>query len=165
MKFPMEAMQKALLFVSDKLKMVGAVFLFGMALLTCVDVIGRIFKHPIFGSVELVSFMGVIAIACSLPFTHQHKGHIGVELFVRKFSSKTQNVVALCTEVLSLILFIIVAWRMLHYAGKIQSSGELSMNLQLPEYLIIYVLGGGFIIFTMIITNSIFQTISKMRKQ
>ena len=161
----MESIQKALLFVSDKLKMVGAVFLFGMALLTCVDVIGRLFKYPIFGSVELVSFMGVIAIACSLPFTHQYKGHIGVELFVRKLPSKTRNIIALITEILSLVLFILIAWRMFHYASKVQSSGELSMNLQLPEYLIIYVLGGGFVIFTMIIINSIFQTISKIIKQ
>ncbi|MCP3890598.1 MAG: TRAP transporter small permease [Desulfobulbaceae bacterium] len=161
----MELIQKALLFVTDKLKIVGAVFLFGMALLTCADVIGRLFKYPIFGSVELVSFMGVIAIACSLPFTHQKKGHIGVELFIRKFSSRTRNIIALCTEVLSLLLFVLVAWRMFHYATKIKESGELSMNLQLPEYAIIYILAVGFVIFTLIIINSIFATISKIKKK
>lgn len=160
----MQVIQKLLLQVSEKLKVVGAVFLFGMALLTCADVIGRLFKYPIFGSVELVSFMGVIAIACSLPFTHQHKGHIGVELFIRKFPSKARNIISLITEILSLVLFTLVAWRMFHYAGKIQESGELSMNLQLPEYAIIYILAGGFVIFTLIIINSIFQTLSKLRK-
>lgn len=161
----MEVIEKALLFVSEKLKVVGAVFLFGMALLTCADVVGRLFKYPIFGSVELVSFMGVIAIACSLPFTHQHKGHIGVELFIRKLPSKVKHSIALCTEILSLILFVLVAWRMFHYASKTQASGELSMNLQLPEYVIIYILACGFVIFTLIIINSIFQTLSKLRNQ
>jgi TRAP-type C4-dicarboxylate transport system permease small subunit len=160
----MEVIRKTLVLVSDKLKMVGAVFLFGMALLTCLDVIGRLFKHPIFGSVELVSFMGVIAIACSLPFTHQTGGHIGVELFMRKFSTKTRNIVALITESVSLLLFVLVAWRMFLYAGKMRESGELSMNLQLPEYVIIYILAGGFIIFTMVIINNIIQTITKIRK-
>ena len=32
----------------------------GMMLLTVVDVIGRFFRHPIFGSVELVGFMATI---------------------------------------------------------------------------------------------------------
>lgn len=160
----MEVIQKALLFVTDKLKVVGAVFLFGMAFLTCADVIGRLFKYPIFGSVELVSFMGVLAIACSLPFTHQHKGHIGVELFIRKLPSKIRHTITLCTEVLSLVLFILVSWRMFDYARKMQESGELSMNLQLPEYVIIYILAGGFVVFNLIIINSIFQTLSKLRK-
>lgn len=161
----MEVIQKALLFVSEKLKVIGAFFLFGMALLTCADVVGRLFKYPIFGSVELVSFMGVIAIACSLPFTHQHKGHIGVELFIRKLPSRVKHIITLCTEILSLILFILIAWRMFHYAQKTQASGELSMNLQLPEYVIIYILACGFVIFTLIIINSIFQTLSKLRNQ
>jgi TRAP-type C4-dicarboxylate transport system permease small subunit len=161
----MESIQKALEFVSDKLKMVGAAFLFGMALLTCADVIGRLFKHPIFGSVELVSFMAVIAIACSLPFTHQQKGHIGVELFIRKLPSKTRYIIELCTELLSLLLFTLVSWRMFLYSVKARASGELSMNLQLPEYAIIFILACGFVVFSLTIINSIYQTSSKLRKK
>jgi len=141
------------------------VFLFGMALLTCLDVIGRFFKYPIFGTVELVSFMGAIAIACSLPFTHQEKGHIGVELFIRKLPSKVRYTIELCTELLSLALFILVSWRMFLFSISMKESGELSMNLQLPEYAIIFILACGFVIFTLIIINSIFQTLSKLRKK
>jgi TRAP-type C4-dicarboxylate transport system permease small subunit len=161
----MESIQKTLLFVSGKLKMVGAVFLVGMAVLTCIDVIGRFFKYPIFGTVELVSFMGTIAIACSLPFTHQEKGHIGVELFIQKLPKKARHIVELCTELLSLALFILVSWRMFHYSISSKDSGVLSMNLQLPEYAIIFVLACGFVIFTMTIINSIRQTLAKLRKK
>ncbi|SDO34564.1 TRAP transporter small permease [Desulforhopalus singaporensis] len=160
----MESVQKMLEFVLGKLKMVGAVFLFGMALLTCADVIGRLFKYPIFGSVELVSFMGGIAIACSLPFTHHEQGHIGVELFIRKFSTNMKNWIGLCTETMSLVLFVLVAWRMFVYAEKMMESGELSMNLQLPEYIIIYILAGGFLIFVLTIINSMLKTILKLIK-
>jgi TRAP-type C4-dicarboxylate transport system permease small subunit len=163
-KASMEVIQKTLLFVSEKLKMVGAVFLIGMALLTCLDVIGRLFKYPIFGTVELVSFMGAIAIACSLPFTHQEQGHIGVELFTRKLSSKVRHTVELCTELLSLALFILVSWRMFDFSISQMESGVLSMNLQLPEYAIIFIVACGFVIFTLTIINSIFQTLGKLRK-
>lgn len=160
----METIQKALLFLTAKLKMVGAVFLIGMALLTCADVVGRLFKYPIFGTVELVSFMGAIAIACSLPFTHQEKGHIGVELFTRKLPRKVRHIIELCTELFSLVLFLLVSWRMVLYSFKAKESGELSMNLQLPEYAIIFVLACGFLIFSIIILNSIFQTLAQLRK-
>ena len=160
----MESFRKTLSFVSDKLKAVGAVFLFGMAVLTCLDVIGRLFKHPIFGSVELVSFMGVIAVACSLPFTHIEGGHIGVELVVRKFSRKIRDTIKLCTEVLSFILFSLVTWKMFEYCFKVRNSGELSMNLQLPEYGIIFLLGCGFVILTIAIAYSILKTISNLSK-
>ena len=139
-------------------------FLFGMALLTCLDVIGRLFKYPIFGTVELVSFMGVIAIACSLPFTHQEKGHIGVEHFIQKLPRKARLIIELCTEVLSLVLFTLVSWRMFHFSISSRDSGVLSMNLQLPEYAIIFILACGFVIFIMTIINSIFQTFAKLRK-
>ncbi len=161
----MESIDKALLFVSEKMKVVGAVFLFGMALLTCVDVVGRLFKYPIFGSIELVSFMGVIAIAMSLPFCHQAEGHIGVELFVRKFPRRVRDIVKICTELVSFALFAIVSWRMFEYALKAKASGELSMNLQLPEYGIIFLLACCFVIFTLVIVNNILKTISKMRKK
>jgi TRAP-type C4-dicarboxylate transport system permease small subunit len=160
----MESIRKTLLFVSDKLKMAGAVFLVGMALLTCLDVIGRLFKYPIFGTVELVSFMGALALACSLPYTHQEDGHIGVELFTRKLPSKVRHILELCTELLSLALFILVSWRMFHFSISSKASGVLSMNLQLPEYAIIFLLACGFFIFTLTIINSIFQTLNKLRK-
>jgi len=161
----MELFQKTLVLISEKLKVVGAVFLFGMAILTCLDVIGRLFKYPIFGSVELVSFMGVIAIACSLPFTHAEEGHIGVELIVRKFSRKIRNIIKLCTETLSLVLFLLVTWKMFEYSIKVRDSGELSMNLQLPEYVIIFLLACCLVILTMIIIISILKTISNLRKR
>ena len=161
----MEFYQKVLSFLSDKLKMIGALSLFGMAALTCADVIGRFFNHPIFGSVELVSFMGVIAIATTLSFTHERKGHIGVELFVMKLSSRSRQIIDLCTGSITLVLFAVVTWRMVDYSLKMQSSGELSMNLKLPEYVIIFFLACCFFIYCGTILGSILQTLAKLKKQ
>ena len=161
----MESYLKVLSFLSDKLKMAGALCLFGMAALTCADVIGRLFSRPIFGSVELVSLMGVIAIATTLSFTHQHKGHIGVELFVMKLPSRTRNFIDLCTGIVTLLLFAVVTWRMADYGLKMRASGELSMNLKLPEYVIIFLLAGCFFIYCGTILGSILQTLAKLKKQ
>ena len=150
-------------FISHKMKVIGAACLFGMAILTAVDVIGRMFKHPIFGSVEIVTFLAVLVVAMALPFTHESKGHIGVELFVRKLSKRTRAVIDLVTGSASLALFVLVAWRMFVYAFKMKESGEVSMNLQFPEYIIIFVVACSCVIFCLSILNAIFSNIAELR--
>ncbi len=146
------------------LKVLGAICLVGMMALTCADVVGRYFDRPIFGSVEIVGFLATLTVALALPFTHQEKGHIGVEILVRLFSSKTQAVIELITSLASLALFAIVTWRMALYARTMQESGEVSMNLQFPEAVIIYITAFCFLIFTLMILQDIIQSIRLLRK-
>lgn len=54
---------------------IGACCLVAMMLITCADVVGRFFNHPIFGTVEIVGFLATLALA--LAYTHQVKGNIG----------------------------------------------------------------------------------------
>ena len=159
----MKTIWKALLFLSDALRLIGLGCLVGMMLLTCVDVIGRKFGHPIFGSVELVGFMATMAVAFALPYTHQVKAHIGVEVLVQLLSQKTQAVIELCTHLVSLALFGIVTWQMTLYAATIQASGTVSMSLELPEHVIIYIVSGCFLIFSLVIIRDIITNIHKLK--
>jgi TRAP-type C4-dicarboxylate transport system permease small subunit len=160
----MHAFWKIIDWIVGKLKIIGAVCLIGMTFLTCADVVGRFFRHPIFGSVELVGFMATLSVAMALPYTQQIKGHIGVEILVRLFSEKTQAIIDICTSFLSLGLFLITTWRMTVYAHEMHLSGEVSMNLEFPSYTIIYVTAFCFVIFSLIILQDIIQNISKLRK-
>jgi TRAP-type C4-dicarboxylate transport system permease small subunit len=164
MAVALQSFEKVLVFLSDKLKMIGAVSLFGMALLTCADVIGRLFKYPIFGSIELVSFMGVLTVAMALPVTQLTKGHIGVELFVNKLPRKGRLFIELCTEIVSLVLFVVISWRMFLFSSKLRASGEVSMNLHLPEYAIVFVLGVACIVLCLVLILSILTTFNKLVK-
>jgi TRAP-type C4-dicarboxylate transport system permease small subunit len=156
---------KTVEWIQDKLKMAGAACLIGMTLLTCADVVGRYFRHPIFGSVEVVGFMATLAVAMALPYTHKIKGHIGVEILWQVFSERTRRITDLCTGIISLALFGMVTWRMAVYAHTMKESGEVSMNLQLPEHLIVYAVAFCFTIFTLIILREIVQNIKKLRGQ
>ncbi len=160
----MQSFEKFLLFLSDKLKIVGAVALFGMALITGVDVVGRLFKYPIFGSIELVSFLGVFTVAMALPVTQLSKGHIGVELFVDKLPRKGRLFFELCTEIVSLALFIVISWRMFLFSLKLRASGEVSMNLHLPEYAIVFILACCCVVLCLVIISSIITTFTKLIK-
>jgi TRAP-type C4-dicarboxylate transport system permease small subunit len=146
--------------LNNLLKVVGAACLMGMTLLTCVDVIGRYLGRPIFGAVELVGFMATLAAALALPYTHEMKGHIGVEILVNHFSEKTQTLIEACTNGVCLALFGVVTWRMAKYAYTIRESGEVSMSLQFPEYLIILTVAFGFFVFTLMIVKDIVRAIA-----
>lgn len=160
----MHALSQVLNKVSDVLKLIGAVALTAMMMLTVVDVIGRFFKSPIFGSVELVGFLATVVVAAALPYTYKMDGHVGVEILVRLLPDKTQIWIDICTRLLSLVLFILITWQMFLYAEDIQHTGEVSMNLQFPIYYIVYLLSFALLIFTVTIVEMIFQDIQKLRK-
>jgi TRAP-type C4-dicarboxylate transport system permease small subunit len=102
-------------------------------------------------------------VAMALPYTDRIKGHVGVEILVRVFSEKTQIIIDLCTRILSLALFAIVTWRMTLYAHTMQESGEVSISLELPEYMVIYVTSFCFLVFTLFILQDIIDSIRKLR--
>ncbi|MEX1298977.1 MAG: TRAP transporter small permease [Desulfotignum sp.] len=160
----MHAISQVLNKVSDLLKLIGAVALTAMMMLTVVDVIGRFFKSPIFGSVELVGFLATIVVAAALPYTYKMDGHVGVEIVVRLLPDKAQIWVDILTRVLSLFLFILITWQMFLYAEDIQHTGEVSMNLQFPIYYLVYLLSFALLIFTVTIVEMIYQDILKFRK-
>jgi TRAP-type C4-dicarboxylate transport system permease small subunit len=143
------------------MKAVGAACLVGMMFLTCADVVGRFFGHPIFGSVEIVAFMAATSVAMALPYTHQARGHIGVEIVFRLLPGRAQRIVEAITNLLALVLFALVTWRMALYARTIKASGEVSMNLELPVYLIIAVVAFSFLVFTLVILQDIVQALKQ----
>lgn len=141
------------------LKIAGAVTLTGMMLLTCADVVGRYLGKPIFGSVEIVGFFATLTVALALPYAHAMKSHIGVEILVQKLAPRTQALIELSTNTVALLFFAIVTWRMYVYADTFRKSGEVSMNLELPEHVIIYLTAFCFLFFTLSILEDIVNAI------
>ena len=109
--------------------------------------------------------MTTLAVVMAMPYTHQVQGHIGVEIVVRLFSEKTQTIINICTGILSLFLFAIITWRMTVYARTMKDSGEVSMNLELPEYYIIYITAFCLLIFTLIILQDIIGNLRKLKSK
>lgn len=155
---------KALDKFSGFLKFIGAAAITAMMLLTVVDVIGRFFKYPIFGSIELVGFLATIIVAAALPYTYKVEGHVGVEILVRLLSKKVQLIIDLFTRTLTLFLFCLVSWQMFLYAQDIHKTGEVSMNLEFPIYYIIYLLAFGLLVFSVTIIETIFEDIKQLRE-
>jgi TRAP-type C4-dicarboxylate transport system permease small subunit len=144
--------------LEGSMRTVAAVCLFGMALLTGADVLLRgVWNTPIFGCEEIVSILGIVVVGFALPYAHEQRSHIGVEIFVRRLPRTTRRAVKLVTDSATLALVAVVAWRMAVYAQTQAESGEVSMNLELPDYLIIYVLAFGFLVYALFLVRDIIR--------
>ena len=120
---------------------VASVCLLGMALVTCTDVILRsTINQPIFGSEEIVSIFAIMTIGFALPYAHRKNAHVGVEFFFRLLTPQNRTRIKLCTDFISFLIFLVLGWQMYGYGRDTQSSGALSMNLELPMYWFVYVL-------------------------
>ncbi|WP_316896868.1 TRAP transporter small permease [Pseudodesulfovibrio indicus] len=148
---------KRLLPLTEKImRIIAAACLVGMAAMTGADVVMRgVFNTPIFGCEEIVSILGVVAVGFALPYAHYQKSHIGVEILVRRLPKRVRDVFGLVTNLATLFLAAIITWRMYDYAATLSESGEVSMNLELPEYMVVYVLAFGFLVYSACLLSDI----------
>lgn len=124
--------------ISDILNWLAAASVVVMMLLTCLDVVLRLFRHPIPGTYEMVGFTGAILISFSLAHTSLRRGHIAVDFFVSKFSPKIQRLIDRVNSVICAVLFGLIARQSVIYALETKNAGEVSMTLQMPIYPFIF---------------------------
>jgi TRAP-type C4-dicarboxylate transport system permease small subunit len=152
--------------VLDKLEKamtaVAALCLFTMALVTGADVVGRgALNAPLFGSEEIVSILAVLAVGLSLPYAHSQDSHIGVEALYQRLPRSTRRFLRFSTGLAAAALFGVTAWRMVLYGFSMRASGMVSMNLALPVYWVVWVLGGCFVVFAVRLAQTALQSLSK----
>jgi len=101
-------------------------------------------------------------MACAMPYTHAVGGHVGVDLLIRRLSPRWQGRVDAVTSFLALGLFAIVAWRMFLYAESLKRSGEVSMTLELPSYLLVYGVSVAFVILSLVVLQQFIMSLQKV---
>jgi len=143
--------------LSNLLKRLSAAALGAMMLLTCADVIGRAAGRPLLGAVEVTGLLATLALAFSLPYTQRERGHVGVELLFQMVGSRTQAAVETVTGLLALALFGIIAWKSAEYGAQIRASGEVSPTLQLPTYVVIYLIAASFGVLALVQASAVVQ--------
>jgi TRAP-type C4-dicarboxylate transport system permease small subunit len=129
---------KTIDFLIGVLKIAAGLSLLGMVFLTCADVIGGVFGHPILGSEEIVGLLGTLLLAFALPVTHRGKGHIGVDLLYNLVSDKAKTVTDIGISLTSGLFFLLAAWQSFLYAREIKAVGQVSATIQFPIHYIIY---------------------------
>jgi C4-dicarboxylate transporter DctQ subunit len=152
-------MMKAIGFLIRVLRAGAGLSLIGMVGLTCADVIGSLFDHPILGSEEMVALMGAVLLAFALPVTHSEKGHIGVDLLYRLFPIKMQIAVDIGIDLISFVFFSLAAWQSYLFAAEIKKVGEVSGTLQFPLHYVIYGVFLGCLVLALVVLADLVRAI------
>ncbi|MEA2014483.1 MAG: TRAP transporter small permease [Thermodesulfobacteriota bacterium] len=127
-------LEKQLDSLSSAFNWLAAGFIMAMMLLTCADVILRLFRYPIPGTYELVGLMGTVGVAFALAYTTAKKGHITVEFLTNRMPKKVQFIVAAAGEFFSALLFGMIAWQSALYALDLKNTSEVSLTVEVPVY-------------------------------
>lgn len=119
---------------------IGGVALFAMVLVTCADVVLRVFKLPLKGAVDLIGIIGAISIACALPYTTAVKGHVAVEFFYLKLGRVGRIIVDTLARLLVITFFALLTWQCVRYGNSLRASGEVSPTLEMPVFWVPYLI-------------------------
>lgn len=96
-----------------------------MMLHVTVDVTGRLFHHPLKGTIEVVSFYDMVALSfLPLGYITRERGHIIVELFTGWMKTGPRRWLDAAAGLLALVYCSVFAWKAVEIALKKTSIHE-----------------------------------------
>lgn len=120
--------------MSTKLNWVSAAAVIFIMLLTCADVVMRLFGSPIPGTYELVGYFGSVIISFGMARTSIERGHIAVNLLVDRLPPRVQILIEGFGNIAAAALFGLLAWQSQIYARDILETGDVSLTLGMPTW-------------------------------
>ncbi len=112
---------------------IGAIGLFAEVIVTLVDVIGRAFGHPLYGSQDITTMTMVIVVFGGMALCDRKGGHIAVDIFERRYPNWLNRSVDILSALLGSVIFIGITYAVLDSA-KISVMLNLNTNLlNLPK--------------------------------
>ncbi|MCE5254394.1 MAG: TRAP transporter small permease [Actinomycetia bacterium] len=140
--------------------------LVGMLLLIVADVIGiKILSRPVPGGIEIVSFLAVIAIAFAVGYTQVMRGHVAVDFIVDRFPRRVKLIIDMLMVLFGVCLFATLSYYSFKYAGKLRTTGEVSMTQKIPFYPFVYAMAGCFVVTLLVMIMDLAKSIAKAAQQ
>jgi TRAP-type C4-dicarboxylate transport system permease small subunit len=131
-------------------RVAGAILIFLVVILVS-DTFGRYIGYPILGSFELVKYGFALLVCFSIAYTDVEGGHISIDLFFNRFPKAFRLIFTKINELLSILISILIIWRLIKDALESMSLHERSSTLQVPIFLFILAIAFGFIILALVL--------------
>jgi TRAP-type C4-dicarboxylate transport system permease small subunit len=117
---------------------IGAIVLTALAAITVTSIIGRALSFaglgPVPGDFELVEAGTALAVFCFLPWAHLKRSHATVDILWSAFPAATRRALDLLADVLMLVVWMLLVWRMGVGTLEYRANGELTFILQFPVW-------------------------------
>lgn len=117
------------------LERVGVIGLLTMFIVNFIDVVGaKLFLWPFPGSIEIISFSQIVAIAPAIAFGLILGRHIRVEFFMMRLPKRIGATISSITSFLGLVIFVLILWQSYLYGQSLQKAGEIGSTSRIPFY-------------------------------
>jgi TRAP-type C4-dicarboxylate transport system permease small subunit len=147
----MEGFLGAVFKLTKFMHVISGIALTFIVLLTTADVVMRAFGSPILGTYEIVAMAGGIVIGFVTPITSWLRGHIFVDVLIKKLPGHGKDVADIITRCIGIGLFVMIGWNVLKIGNTFRTAGEVSNTLQLPMYPIPYAVGMSFFVLSLVL--------------
>jgi len=157
-------LQRGIFSASNTGALIAIVLLVLLVLLTVVDVIMRRFLNaPIGGTFELTRIILGTIVFFSLAYCAVKGGHIVVDVLVTRFPQWAQSSVRIIIHLLSVVIMLVISWRLFAHAVKMASVGEVTAIWNIPVYPFVLLAGLGSTLATIVFLIQLFHTITEAR--
>ena len=140
---------------------VSCIAVLAMMCIVCANVALRFMKAPILGTFEYVTLISSVLISFGLAHTMVIKGHVAVDLVMRRFSKRTQAIVDSIMSILALYVFGTVTWAVAKYAYQNFKNNVATETMEVPLYPFNFLVSFGLLIFLFVLLNEIILSITK----
>jgi TRAP-type C4-dicarboxylate transport system permease small subunit len=93
------------------------------------------------------------------------RGHVAVDLVVRKLSEKKKLAVETVTHVVGILLFLIMVWQCFVLASDMKAAGEVMPTILLPFHPIVYAMSACFFVLCLAILVNLLNIWLKREKE
>ena len=147
------------------LMVAGGVSLLLLTLLATVNVALRIFRVPVSGTYEIVSFLGAVVIAGALGYTQKRKDHIVVDILSDRFPVPVKRALDRLSYAIMFVLFSIVSWQTFVFGMRLLSTGERSETLKIGFYPFVFAVCLGFAVLALTILLDLVESLWVQREK
>ena len=117
----------------------AAAVLFGMMMITFVDVVGRyLFNAPVTGAYQMVRGAMAVLMFAGLPLVTARREHLTIGLLEAAFKGKAQWVQTLLITLVSAIVVSFLAWCLFEQGSYYRETGEVLDIIRVPIALFSY---------------------------
>jgi TRAP-type C4-dicarboxylate transport system permease small subunit len=159
-----DALEKVTALLNRILIVVAGVVLAMMIFLTCANVFIRTVWVPIKGTYELMGYFGAVITALALGYTQVRQGHIAVDILVVRFSKRTQRILNAVNNLICMVFFALVAWRIAQYATTLWRTGEVTETLRIVYYPFTYSVSLGCAVLALVSLTEFLKSLIPERK-
>jgi TRAP-type C4-dicarboxylate transport system permease small subunit len=132
---PTDAVGRALFGVSRVCALLGGVLLVLCAALTTISILGHaLFRAPIHGEHDLVTFGASWAVYLFLPWCQMIKGNVVVDFFLASAPARLRAALDALGSLVYGVIAAILIWRMSVGAEEVMRSGQSSAVLKVPYW-------------------------------